>query len=75
MITALKQASATFVLNELKSGLDTYIGAGSVLNLSGGQKQRIAIARALIKRPKILMLDEATSALDHQSEQQVQKSI
>lgn len=74
MLDALKLASANFVL-DLENKLDTYIGSGSVLNLSGGQKQRIAIARALIKKPKILLLDEATSALDSKTEQDVQNSV
>jgi ABC-type multidrug transport system fused ATPase/permease subunit len=67
----LKAANANFVLEELEDGLDTYVGTQSVVNMSGGQKQRIAIARALIKKPCILILDEATSALDPKSENEV----
>lgn len=71
---ALKQANATFVY-DMENKLDTYIGSGTILNLSGGQKQRIAIARALVKKPTILILDEATSALDPKSEKEVQAAV
>lgn len=67
MWAALDMANAMF-LKDMQHGLDTYVGTGSVINFSGGQKQKIAIARALIRKPKILILDEATSALDSKSE-------
>jgi len=71
---ALKKSSATSLIERADNGIDTIIGEGG-LKLSGGEKQRIAIARALLRKPNLLIFDEATSALDSITEEEITSTI
>lgn len=74
VMTAITMAHLDHFIQDLPKGVQTVVGERG-LKLSGGEKQRIAIARAILKRPPILVFDEATSSLDSQSEQAILKAM
>ncbi|GAB3543731.1 ABC transporter ATP-binding protein [Spirosoma fluminis] len=74
MLDALGKAACTQIMARSGKGLDTEIGEGG-LKMSGGEKQRLSIARALVRRPRMLIFDEATSALDSLTEEEITDTV
>lgn len=71
---AVRAAEAAEFIERFADGYETWLGRGGI-NLSGGQKQRLCIARALLRKPKILILDDSTSAVDSETELKIQKNL
>ena len=74
LVAACKMACADEFINQFPDGYDTYIEQGGT-NVSGGQKQRLCIARALLKKPKVLILDDSTSAVDTRTDALIRRSM
>jgi subfamily B ATP-binding cassette protein MsbA len=74
IMQAAKLSMSEEFINNLENGFETKIGENGV-KLSGGEKQRLSIARAFLKKSKIILLDEATSSLDSDTEEKIQKAI
>ncbi|RBQ11904.1 ABC transporter ATP-binding protein [Pedobacter miscanthi] len=74
IVEALRKASATALIAKAAQGIDTVLGENG-MKLSGGEKQRISIARALLRKPRLLIFDEATSALDSLTEEEISATI
>ncbi len=73
-LEALQKSAANSLLSRAEKGIDTVIGEGGV-KVSGGEKQRLSIARALLRKPSVLIFDEATSSLDSITEEEITKTI